>query len=209
MTMEVHKLDLAIQKAFPTILAPKFGALQPLAINGVRYIIAANGFWREVKLPWLDVCHRVGSVNLQLPYGEAKGRLELLCSPIPMELMAKFKDDAVRALPNEMAAALIWNEATDTWRYQEREPLEQSAAYVKYAEVKLAQGEHLVVDLHSHALFEAFFSATDDHDDAGSMRFSGVIGNLDQEKRSFCLRLNLAGMAWPAELRMDGTMEVL
>lgn len=207
--MDEHKLDAAIQTAFPTIVAPKFGAIEPMALNGIRYIVAANGFWREVKLPWLHVCHRVGKIGVQLPYGEVAGRLELLCSSVPMELMAQFKHDAALALPNEMAAALIWNEADDTWRYQERTPLEQTAAFVKYAEAKLEKGEYLVVDLHSHALFEAFFSATDDHDDAGSMRFSGVIGNLDQETQSFCLRLNLAGMAWKAALRMDGTLEVL
>lgn len=206
--MDVHMLDAAIQKAFPTIVAPKFGAIEPMALNGVRYIVAANGFWREVKLPWLHVCHRVGKIGVQLPYGEVAGRFELLCSSVPMELVAQFKADAARALPNEMAAALIWNEVTDTWRYQERTPLEQNAAFVKYAEAKLETGEYLVVDLHSHALFEAFFSATDDRDDAGSMRFSGVIGNLDQETQSFCLRLNLAGTAWKAALGMDGTLEV-
>ena len=209
MTTEPHMLDIAIQKAFPTVMAPKFGHLQPLASNGVRYVMAANGVWREVKLPWLDVCHRIAQPDLPLPYGDVAGRLRVVCAPIPMELMRRFAADAKRAMPYEMAAALIWSEATDTWRYQEREPLQQSEAYVQYAEAKLAPGEHLVVDLHSHGFFPAFFSATDDQDDAGSMRFSGVIGNLDQEKQSFCLRLNLAGEAFGAELQSDGTLKVL
>lgn len=42
-----------------------------------------------------------------------------------------------------------------------------------------ADGSLLVVDIHSHADFSAFFSGTDDRDDSGSVRISGVLGFND------------------------------
>ena len=61
----------------------------------------------------------------------------------------------------------------------------------------LAEREHLAIDLHSHGLAPAYFSATDDQDDAGAVKISGVFGNLDQPVPTVALRLCLLGLFIP------------
>jgi PRTRC genetic system protein A len=75
--------------------------------------------------------------------------------------------------------------------------------------VSLEEGEFLVLDLHSHGKFDAYFSERDDADDAGSMKFSGVIGNLNTGTPTTVMRLNLLGKTWAATMAADGTLEVL
>ena len=50
----------------------------------------------------------------------------------------------------------------------------------------------LVMDIHSHASFQAFFSYTDNEDEKG-IRLYMVIGNLDKPRCSFKIRAGMAG----------------
>jgi PRTRC genetic system protein A len=117
--------------------------------------------------------------------------------------------DAKAAMPNEMAAAVIWNSNDQSWRYELRENTSATAAHVSYREVQPGDGEFLVLDLHSHGTFGAFFSQEDDRDDMGSMKFSGVIGNLNTGEMTSVLRLNMLGQTWDANLASNGKLEVL
>jgi PRTRC genetic system protein A len=74
--------------------------------------------------------------------------------------------------------------------------------------VRAGDGEHIVVDVHSHGLHTAFFSAEDDADDAGAMKVSLVLGNLDQERPTSKMRLCMAGLVRPAYLNGDGRLGV-
>lgn len=51
----------------------------------------------------------------------------------------------------------------------------------------------IVVDIHSHANFNAFFSGTDDRDDANTIRYSAVLGHNDTDNPSFKARFNYLG----------------
>ena len=57
----------------------------------------------------------------------------------------------------------------------------------------LARDESIAIDLHTHGLLPAFWSATDDEDDR-SVKVSGVCGNLDREQPSAAFRLVFNGM---------------
>lgn len=202
-------MDATIQGMFPTVIMPRQGALEQASKNGTRYVVAGDGLWREVVLPWVTVMHKIANSDFMLPYGAAEEAVVIKCGPIPTELRSKFVQDAKAAMPNEMAAAVIWNSNDHSWRYEMRENTTASTAHVDYREVQLGDGEFLVLDLHSHGTFSAFFSQEDDRDDKGSMKFSGVIGNLNSGNMTSVLRLNMLGQTWDANLASNGKLEVL
>lgn len=59
-------------------------------------------------------------------------------------------------------------------------------------DVKKERELELMMDIHSHASFPAFFSVTDNRDEVG-IRLYMVIGNLDRPKHTFVFRAGLAG----------------
>jgi PRTRC genetic system protein A len=202
-------MNAVIGSMFPTLVMPREGPLESATKNGTRYVVARDGLWREVTLPWVTVLHKIAHSDFVLPYGPADEAVLVRCGPIPSELRIKFVLDAKAAMPNEMAAALIWISEDQSWRYEQRIGISATAGHVEYQEVQLAEGEYLVLDLHSHGTFPAFFSAEDNRDDAGSMKFSGVIGNLHASAMTAALRLNMLGKIWDANLASDGKLEVL
>lgn len=205
----METMDQVVQAAFPVVSAPRFSSLEAAVKPGARHIVARDGLWREVTLPWIRSIHPIAACDVPLPYGALHAEIELLCGPIPRDLRKKFVQDAYAASPTEMAAAMIWNQATGGWRYAARESLSAGHAFVNYKEVSLEEGEFLVLDLHSHGQFDAHFSKKDDADDAGSMKFSGVIGDLNKGTPTTVMRLNLRGKTWAATMAADGTLEVL
>ncbi|WP_096670146.1 PRTRC system protein A [Polaromonas sp. AET17H-212] len=205
----METMDQVVQAAFPVVSAPRFSSLEAGAKPGSRHIVAKDGLWREITLPWIRSIHPIAACDVPLPYGALHAEIELFCGPIPKDLRQKFVRDATAASPYEMAAAMIWNQATGGWRYAVRENLSAGHAFVTYNEVSLEEGEFLVLDLHSHGEFDAYFSERDDADDAGSMKFSGVIGNLNTGTPTTVMRLNLLGKTWAATMAADGTLEVL
>jgi PRTRC genetic system protein A len=58
----------------------------------------------------------------------------------------------------------------------------------------LAEGEHMVLDIHSHGRFPAGFSPVDDKDDRGENKVAFVVGNLDKETVTMDSRLCLEGL---------------
>ena len=184
-------MDDFILKSFPLLSAPSNGQLQAGEQTGTRYLVARDGLWREVVLPWVTALHRIAISSVPLPYGALRAEVILHVSVVPKDLLQAFWNAAREALPNEMAAALVWNEQTDRWRFEVRTPLHASPGLVHYKEIALAQHEHMVVDLHSHGTIPAFFSAQDDADDAGSMKISGVIGSLHAKEPTYQFRMNM------------------
>lgn len=204
----MRTMDQTILTAFPMLTAPRSGELRLAKQAGTRYVAASDGLWREITLPWIHCIHRIAGSQVALPYGLLREGVQIQSGPIPKNLRQQFVRDAAAACPNEMAAAMIWNQATGAWRYELRESLAAGHAYVNYKEVRLEEGEFLILDLHSHGRYDAYFSNEDDADDAGSMKFSCVIGRLNTESPTTALRLNLLGKIWEANLASDGTLEV-
>jgi PRTRC genetic system protein A len=202
-------MDTVIQRMFPLVAMPTKGSLAPSSGAGTRFVVARDGLWREVTLPWIYVLHKISESQYQLPYGVQESDIvKVKCGPIPARIRAKFLEDAQAAMPNEAAAAVIWNSADGSWRYELREAYRATPGRITYCEVQLQQDEFLVLDLHSHGEFEAFFSCTDDEDDRGSMKFSGVLGNIDRQDRTAKFRLNMLGAQWDASVAFNGELEV-
>ena len=70
--------------------------------------------------------------------------------------------------------------------------------HVKVNLPTLEEDEHMVMDLHSHGLTDAFFSRTDNKDDAEvRLKIAGVIGNLDKPEVTTSFRLCANGVFVP------------
>lgn len=202
-------MDKATLQAFPLIAASLSGELPLSTQNGMRFIVGDKGVWRAIDLPWVRVVHQVAESSLRLPYGRVEELVEFRCGALPCGHIRRFVAEAHEAGRTEIAAALIWNEHTTQWRYARREAISASEFRIDYREVTLEAGEHLVVDIHSHGPAAAFFSATDNEDDAGAMRVSLVLGNLDRPQPSSQMRLCMNGFFQPLVVRDDGRMEVM
>jgi len=186
--------DEALQRACPVLAAPLFGVL-PAMENGQRIIVASNGVFVQVKRVWLDCVERLGDIDaaLPLPYGKMTPSVCFTFGTIPIALLAAFIAAGRAGLPNEIAGGLIYSARRTTLRLTIYEPLRSTPHGIEYRMPLLARDESIAVDLHTHGVLPAFWSATDDMDDR-SVKVAGVFGNLDRESPSAAFRLVLNGM---------------
>lgn len=205
----MDSFDQAILSTFPlTAVAPRGGVEEPTG-TGIRYVAASDGLWREITLPWIRVRHLVAPTLFPLPYGGMQAGVELLCGPLDVDLVRAFNQMARQAAPTEVAAAIIWNEHSGAWRLEQRNARSSSAVHVDYDEVVLGDGDHTVVDLHSHGHLPAYFSGQDDADDYGAMKFSLVVGDFNKDQPSSAMRLCMVGLMAPARIAADGQLVII
>jgi PRTRC genetic system protein A len=192
----VITMDNLLQIQFPTVMAPRFSQMQPLTVTGERFIIAGERLLFEVSRPWL---HAVRSISEKFerstPYGAGlEEGITLRCPPVPPELLNQFIDEAYAAFPNETAAWVTWDEATNVFTYWELVIESSSPRHVTFQRPRLKSSEHLVLDIHSHGAFAAFFSAQDDADDKDQLCISAVLSLQNPDKPIFVARLSMMGV---------------
>ena len=194
----MNHLDAYWAKQVPVSPAPAYSGFERLTAPGHRIIVARNGTFAEVVRPWLYARIRIGANNgFAMPFGELNEVLEVT-QRIPRDLLATFQAQALSAFPNETAAWVVWNEMSG-YRLTPVAESEASVGHVRFDRPILDDGEHLVLDLHSHGALPAFFSATDDEDDLGEIKLAAVVGSLAETAPTWVLRLCLLGMQifWP------------
>lgn len=199
--------DDVLRTAFPLLAVPADGRVPPASSHGTRYLVARDGLYRDLQLPWLRATLRVAGGLLQpTPYGELRPGIELLCGALPRQQLQEFKSLALAALPDETTAVIAWNAATRTWRLVPRRVLQASSARVVYEEAELEDSESLVVDIHSHGLLPAGFSAEDDRDDRGAMKIAAVLGEVHTGAPRLQARLVLPDRFVPTLFTDDGDL---
>jgi len=174
--------DRALQAVAPAIMVPRYGALAELQTSGHRFLVASDGLWLDVRRPWLRVRLLVSEATVTLPYGRLAPIIDTPV-PIPRSMLREFVEQAQWASPNETAACMAFVESSGHYEWR---PLVISSAgvgHVRYGLPALSEGEHLAVDLHSHGELDAFFSAQDDADDAGSVKVAVVVGHCGKDQR--------------------------
>ena len=199
--MALNPHDHILQQACPTVMVPRFEKMRSLDSSGHRLLVSESGLWLEIKRPWLHLTWPLAEqFRVAIPYGKLLPSLSLAFDQLPGDLISQFITDARMALPNEFAAWIIWNDLTGDFRYQSLQSITATAAHLKLERPAPAENEHLVVDIHSHGYLPAFFSPTDDRDDAGEVKLSVVIGSVgaDQQPTSR-LRLCANGLTLDAE----------
>lgn len=174
--------DALLQRVTPVVPVPRFGTLVPDERDcGHRYLIARDGMYVEATRPWLYAIGCFARGIHQTPFGAITEKVELRCGAIPKSLLRQFIGLAQKALPNETSAAFVWNHFDNTWRIVET-AIKASATpgSVQYVQREpIADNESMVVDIHSHGNFPAFFSEEDNRDDATGVKVAVVIGRVD------------------------------
>ncbi len=183
----------------PSGLSPAIEALRD-ARAGHGLAVGRDGVMLILRRPWLRLdVHVTSSPASYLPYGDVgKERAELRCGLIPGEHLADILRHFHAALPNEAAAFVIWNEITGAFSVEFPAIDEATASRLVYRTPTVAPDCHIVCDIHSHGRGNAFFSATDDADDAHATKISLVFGRIDHEDGPVsAIRLCAAGMFLP------------
>jgi PRTRC genetic system protein A len=207
----MNPVDTVLQTSFPTVMVPSREPLAKMVRPGERLLVATDGVYLEVLRPWLRVVRRIAvwNVSTAVPYGTMEEAAELLCPPVPPSLLESFRLQAGRACPDETGAWIVWNAITGLFRLVELEATSRGPGHLVYVRPELRDGEHCVVDCHSHGTGEAFFSRTDNDDDRHDVKFAFVLGYCDREATSTALRLCIKGrfekfdqlpQAWTAAL---------
>lgn len=178
MTLDIR--DRIIQEHAPAVMAPNFGEMAPLDKTGHRYIVSRRRLLLEVRRPWLFATLACGDLQPPTPFGEVKPQTTVRFGKIPREMLKRFVGEARKFSPFEHAAWLVWNALDERLEYRELDVTRMSEGAVVYNRPKLADHESLAVDLHSHGELDAFFSPTDDVDDAGEVKIAGVVGTLKE-----------------------------
>jgi PRTRC genetic system protein A len=163
----------------PTGRSPAIDALRA-ARAGSGFALGCDGVMLILRRAWLELDVPVsGSIAGHLPYGGiGKPRAELRCGLIPVRHLERIAEHFRAAMPNETAAFVVWSE--ETREFAVTFPVIDAAtpSRLVYRTPSLGAGWHLVCDMHSHGSAPAFFSKTDDADDAHATKIALVVGNI-------------------------------
>jgi len=183
----------------PTGRSPALDAVRS-ARTGQCFCIGKDGVGLIVRRAWLELDVPVTSpIAAYLPYGSiGPARADLRCGLIPRALLDRIMEHFRAALPNEAAAFIVWDEDNRAFDLHFPEVDEATPSRLIYQTPALTPNRHLVCDLHSHARGPAFFSATDDADDAHTTKIALVMGRIgDPDGPSVVSRLCAGGMFLP------------
>ena len=183
----------------PSGKSPAIDALRDARV-GQGVVICKAGVMLILRRPWLELdTYVTGRLDAYFPYGEGvKERAFLRCGLIPHVFLEVVLHHLRDALPNEAAAFVIWNEKTRAFAVELPVIDEATPSRLVYRTPVLPVGWHVVCDVHSHGTGPAFFSSTDDTDDANATKISIVFGQLhNPDAPSMASRLCAAGMFLP------------
>lgn len=197
--------DAIVQEHCPAVMVPSHSVCPFLARKGHQYLVAQDGVYLEVARPAMVLMHRIAPSKVAMPYGTLNESISLSYGRLSehLPLLRQFLADARAALPNEFAAWLIWDDFDRRLRYAPCKTIEATPGSVHFERPKLDEHESCAVDLHSHGTLAAFFSPTDDIDDAGEVKIAGVVGNIDTDQPTSAFRICALGLfidvPFPAE----------
>lgn len=191
----MDKRDLALQMSCPVLTMPMFSPLAPLEQSGERLIVGRNGTFIEVRRPWARIIARVGPIlATTVPFGPVEEAIEYSAPKLPRDLLGRFAEWSKAECNVEIGAIITWNELTGEYLLRRSKSNHATSGSLDYELPQLVEGEHIVVDCHSHSHHPAFFSDTDDRDDCHSVKFSFVVGNCNTPNPTTMARLCVRGV---------------
>ncbi len=182
------------------------GILPPVSSNVFyEFWLAGNGVYFRAKRTGLEVlmpiarCQVRGLSDLQ-PY------LKLDYPPVPGELVSQIlelsrqaKDEQGQSL--EKLFHLSFDEDTGRWRLEVPSQVQTAHSVRPLESGPGSSYERAFLELHSHAALPAFFSTTDDRDEARSFRLFAVIGHIFQ-RCEIRVRVGVFGYFWQLKPRL-------
>lgn len=195
--------DRAVMGAVPLVMAPRFGTLPELAVGHSRFVGAGNGLFLEARSRVIHA--RMLMAELGMPYGDVEPFVQIAGDELGDHLVSRAMQLAAQACPDEWAGLVIAPDGgpQELWTPSASEASPHRVSYGAGSVDPL----DVILDVHSHGRMEAFWSATDDADDAANpspVFFSGVIGRADTLHPTVALRLVVAGRFFVLE---DGIPE--
>lgn len=171
----------------PALMQPLFGdKLPPPEFGKHRFVVGDDGVYLEALNSVIAVRQRVANANVRLPYGKVDHcGIQLLNGKIPFAILGEALMKAHTACPNEWAGWVVWDRNCHVYRLFEPAVLSGSCGHISYRNT-LPDGVDLVIDLHSHGLFEAFVSETDDQSDLDGFYLAGVLSHYSATPSSVC-----------------------
>lgn len=163
----------------PLVPMPRFGALPTLEVGRRRYIVAADGLYLQARSRVLSVTCRLAEAVT--PFGDLQPRIELVGGLIPQALFAQIAQHALKHSPNEWACLIHWNPTTRGYELSIPEVVDSGHGHITYRTDMIDQ-DFLVLDVHTHGRYPAFFSAVDDRsDERHGCYFASVLGRCDSQ----------------------------
>jgi len=165
----------------------------------VKYLVAQNGIFRifttpvgRFQLPWPE------SAPEDIEPAEAvEAQVTLTVPRIPRRVLDKITHRLRTVQPQEHLLNVYWHRMHTTWILEQ--PLQTTTAVAVEATSRRDPYDvHCprVLQIHSHGLGPACFSAVDDADEIACGLY-GVMGEVTQERPMLAVRLGMAGQFLP------------
>lgn len=205
----LNRLDATLQATCPIVAVPRYEPLAPLAQDGHRFLVGADGVYLDLRRPWLRFTALTAASAVPMPYGPVEPVAAFgFGSELPL-LLGRFIERARDACPLEHAAWLMFDTVTRRLDYHEPPIDFGTVASIRYRRPAASASSLPAVDIHSHGRLPAFFSATDDRDDNDDAKLAVVFGNTNRTAVSVVARLVVAGLRidyseWISEMLNDG-----
>lgn len=197
--MRTTQADEALQAHTQAVMVPVFGDFEAMERPGHRFLLARDGLWLEARRRWINLLWPIAqSRKVPIPAGELQAGVKTVLDSRLWEFIETFKGMGRATHPVETGAVVIWNETTGNMSLVPTETVRASVGGLTEKWPSLRQGEHVVMDLHSHGPFDASFSETDRKDTGAEVVFACVVGKLDQDEPE----VNLSLFACGIEIRM-------
>lgn len=186
------------------------GELPPFPSNiFYEFWLAGGGVYLRAKRTGLEVLMPIADCEVRgLPDLHPFVRLDY--PSIPRELLARALEIARQAKnewnrPIEKLFHLSFDERAGHWRLEVPAQIQTAGSVIPVVSETGSSYERAILELHSHNVMAAFFSAVDDEDEARSFRLFGVIGRIFQ-KPEIRLRVGVFGYFW--EINPDLVLEM-
>ena len=193
----MNPLDSTIQNVCPTVMVPRHEALTLLDHDSHRYLIGNDGFFVEIRRPWIHAIIRLVDMPMSMPYGQPPVLFSLLFDRRALVTgLQQFIAQARSVAPLEHAAWLTFKPSTGELEYTEPAILNRSNGHIQYTRPEAMPDSLPMCDAHSHGSFHAYFSGVDQVDDLNDdAKLAFVVGNLDQPTPSVAMRFVGLGLS--------------
>jgi PRTRC genetic system protein A len=178
-------------------------AAPALPENGMRYLVAKSGVYKEVCNPFYSARVKVPGIG---HLEDVKEDLQLRVPRLPLALLRQveaFFLAAYEQYRSEAVVLLLANAVNGEWRVAvPRQEVQTGSLHVSYdpQSVEAPVGFEVFGTIHSHAAAGAFHSGTDDKDESCFDGLHITVGNIEKPARSYSARWMICGVSCPAKL---------
>ncbi len=149
-----------------------------------RFILAADGVWRQIRTPWLSALYPICTSEKRLPFAPLVQEIRIILSlPQIFDIVAGFARIAGHYQDHEVHQDLFIDHRGSITPG----PLDHGdKSHIEYR--RNSPPGALFLDLHSHGILHSYFSSTDDRDDQNDLKVAVVVGDLQQSNPTFHIR---------------------